>query len=208
MLQNLPATSKWALIAASKWRLSSLACWDQSKDTYLLIFPKNVTIFSECMCCGVTGRDMCLMESCFFNGVHLLSAKRQNLGNESISCLDNWMVIISYFDSQLVDFSSNLELILLLTLSEHYDMKEKNIFFWGKLLILIKKLGKDSLFQSFNGKQLCTRGWEGRERERGREIWKFCTRLVERVSSFFSGLFKWKSILLPGIQRFVKWHAW
>ena len=67
--------------AASKRRLSSLACWDQSKDTHLLIFPKNVTIFSECMCCRVTGRDMCLMESYFFNEIHLLSAKRQNLGN-------------------------------------------------------------------------------------------------------------------------------
>ena len=44
MLQNLPATCKWASIAASKLRLHFPVYWDQKKDTQLLIFQKKKKI--------------------------------------------------------------------------------------------------------------------------------------------------------------------
>ena len=70
--------------------------------------------------------------------------------------------------------------------------------------ILIKKQSKDALLQSFND------WWGRRGRETGREIWNqthrknFCRGSLWKTAIFFSGLLKWKSILLPNIQIFIK----
>ena len=70
--------------------------------------------------------------------------------------------------------------------------------------ILIKKQSKDALLQSFND------WWGRRGRETGREIWNqtyrknFYRGSLWKSAIFFSGLLKWKSILLLNIQIFIK----